>query len=998
MTEQASDVPAPVTPRWKTRGFWQRLGIRLLAAWAVLSLLLWLGGPPLLKRILPWAVDRKLHLQAEVQDIHINPLRGELRVDGLRIRDGEQLLVGAGRIQANLSLASLWRGSISLDDAQLIQPEVNALIDADGQLNLMKLVPPKDPNEPDSKTRWAIDHFLLDQGKVHFRDEHLQPVVDVRFDASRVDVRDLRSYDSEPGQLAFRTQLDDDTLLTWHGKLELDKLRSQGEITLQGLPLPRIEAMLPMPMPVQATSGRLGLRLPYDVAVTAGKPVLTIKQGSVTLDDLVTRIRNDKQAPLRLPHVGINGIDVAWPAQTVQVARIEARGGEVRLQRDSRGHLTLVDALQTPAGKAGKAARTHGQAEATPTSASAAAERKPTAPWQISLGQFALNDWSVLWQDATTRPAVKLALTPLNLTLDKITWPATAPVPLMLETGFDKGHLRITGDLDLKQPAADLQIDSESLPLPLLQPYIAQQLAIRLNKGTAGSHLQLHWDTGSRGLTVQGDAGLRDLNVLATADNSRLLGAQSLQARGLDLQLKRNQMRLANVQVDGLYSQVLINANKQLNLAQLVLPAGGKPAAATTPDATSPDAASPAKPATPPAPAKAPGMALSIGKVSVRRSAMLFADQSMTPGFATGIEQLSGQVTGLDSRDVSSARVDLKGVVAPAGQVSINGRMNPLASNLSLDMALQFHELELSALTPYAARFAGYRIDRGKLDIDLRYQIEKRALQAQNKVVLRQLRLGDKVDSPEAIGIPLKLAVAILRDVDDNIDIDLPISGSLDNPEFSIGPIIWKAFLNLLTRAATAPFSMLGSLIGGGDDLSNVPFAVGSSELTPAARDNLGKLAKALTSRPALQLEVRGLSDPQADRKALQVQKAEAELARRQQGRKDSRIEGLERYLRDVDSRSAVSRLRELSQVPDPKGKMVLNEAGYEARLLDALASRQPVADAELGNLARQRGQAIASALMTDFSVPSARIFLLDSGQGGAHDGQISVPLQLGAR
>ena len=226
----------------------------------------------------------------------------------------------------------------------------------------------------------------------------------------------------------------------------------------------------------------------------------------------------------------------------------------------------------------------------------------------------------------------------------------------------------------------------------------------------------------------------------------------------------------------------------------------------------------------------------------------------------------------------------LKGVVSPSGEVSIRGQMNPLASDLSLDMALQFRQLELSSLTPYAARFAGYRIDRGKLDLDLNYQIQKRQLKAENKVVLRQLRLGEKVDSPESIGLPLKLAVAILRDVDDNIDIDLPLSGSLDNPEFSIGPIIWQAFVNLLQRAITAPFSVLGNLIGGdGGSLGEVPFAVGSSELSPAARDNLGKLEKVLSARPALQLEVRGLSDTKADRAALQRQKVEAAVAQRLQ-------------------------------------------------------------------------------------------------------------------
>lgn len=968
MAEQAT-ATTPNAPR-QQRPRWQVWSIRLLAGWLVLCLLLWLGGPPLLKRVLPWAVAQKLPVQLSVGDIRINPLQGELALQQLRIQDGSETLVAAEQIRVNLSLASLWRGSISLDEVMLIGPEVNAVINPAGELNLLKLVPPSDPNEPPSNLRWAIDHFLLDQGKLHFRDEHLKPIVDVRLASSRIEVRDLRSYASEEdGSIAFSTRLDDDTELTWDGSIDLNNLRSQGKLSLANLPLTRVQAMLPEPLPLTVSHGLLALQLPYQAEVVNGQASAKITDAALQLRDLSVRLPRQPQQPLfDLPTFEISQIDVAWPAQTVHIGKVNASGAALQMQRDSRGHLPLLQALTQP----GK--RSHAKTR----DAAAADTTAPAKPWQLTLDQLALTDWTVHWRDASTQPAMKATLAQINISTGPLLWPAPKPLPLQVSAQLQQGRIAIDGEVDIEQPAISLKLNSSALPLTLAQPYIAQQLAIELKQGTAGSDLQLKWDP-KAGVRLSGNAGIQQLNILNRNDHVRLLAAQRLQVNGLDLQLARKQLRINNIDTDGLFGQVMISPDRQLNLAQLAI----EPKAGT------------AAPAAPASKAAKP-MSVRIDTVKVRRSAMLFGDQSMTPGFATGIEKLEGRITGLDSRDVSSAKVDIKGIVSPSGEVSIRGQMNPLASDLSLDMALQFRQLELSSLTPYAARFAGYRIDRGKLDLDLNYQIQKRQLKAENKVVLRQLRLGEKVDSPESIGLPLKLAVAILRDVDDNIDIDLPLSGSLDNPEFSIGPIIWQAFVNLLQRAITAPFSVLGNLLGGDSgSLGEVPFAVGSSALSDAARENLGKLEKVLSARPALQLEVRGLSDAKADSAALQRQKVEAAVALRLQGRKDTRIEALEYLLRQAQSRSAVNALRELSQVPAPNGKMELNEAGFEARLIDALAGLQPVTDNALNALAQQRGQAIVAALLESKAVPAERVFLLDQGQGTATDGSLVVPLKL---
>lgn len=973
MTEQAIATQlkgaTPNTPQLH-RPRWQIWSFRLFVGWLTLCLLLWLGGPPLLKRGLPWAVAQKLPVQLSVGDIRINPLKGELALQQLRIQDGRETLVAAEQIRVNLSLASLWRGSISLDDVALIGPEVNAIINPAGELNLLKLVPASDPNEPPSNLRWAIDHFLLDKGKLHFRDEHLKPIVDVRLASSRIEVRDLRSYASEEdGSIAFSTRLDDDTELTWDGRIDLKNLSSQGKFSLANLPLTRVQAMLPEPLPLTVSSGRLALQLPYQAQVVNGQASAKISQAALQLRDFSLRLPRQLKQPLfDLPNLDISQIDVAWPAQRVHIGKINASGAALQMQRDSRGNLPLLQALTQP-GKRSHA-KTSDAADADTTA--------PGKPWQLTLDQLALTDWAIHWRDASTQPAMKATLDQINISTGPLLWPAPKPLPLQVSAQLQQGRIAIDGEVDIEQPAISLQLNSSALPLTLAQPYIAQQLAIELKQGTAGSDLQLKWEP-KAGVRVTGNAGIQQLNILNRNDHARLLAAQRLQVNGLDLQLDRNQVRINNIDTDGLFGQVLISPDRQLNLAQLAIaPKAGKAAPAAPASKT-------AKP-----------MSVRIDTVKVRRSAMLFGDQSMTPGFATGIEKLEGRITGLDSRDVSSAKVDIKGIVSPSGEVSIRGQMNPLASDLSLDMALQFRQLELSSLTPYAARFAGYRIDRGKLDLDLNYQIQKRQLKAENKVVLRQLRLGEKVDSPESIGLPLKLAVAILRDVDDNIDIDLPLSGSLDNPEFSIGPIIWQAFVNLLQRAITAPFSVLGNLLGGdGGSLGEVPFAVGSSALSDAARENLGKLEKVLSARPALQLEVRGLSDAKADRAALQRQKVEAAVALRLQGRKDTRIEALEYLLRQAQSRSAVNALRELSQVPAPNGKMELNEAGFEARLIDALAGLQPVSDNALNALAQQRGQAIVAALLESKAVPAERVFLLDQGQGDAKEGMLVVPLKL---
>ena len=954
------NTPDTVLPRWRQPAIWRRWGLRLGVAWGLWALFAWQGLPRLLPDLVTRIVADKLHLQARVDAIAINPLAGSVTVDGLGIRDGEELLIGAERIHADLSLASLWRGSVSLDQVDLVKPVVNARIDAEGRLNLMKLVPPKDPEDKPSNLRWAIDHFHLSQGRVSFRDEHRQPVLATELEGSELTLHDLRSYGDRAGGFRFATRLDDHAELTWEGSADLVDLASSGTMTLKQLRLPDWLARLPLKLPVQVTSGDLALTVPYRARVVDNQPSVSLAGAKVQLNNLRVQVAGQTEPLLNLPALEVSGIDLTWPRQTLSIDRVTTRGTHIELLRQADGQLTLLRALarqtQTPPAKSGETA--------------------PGKPWQVQLNALDLALARIGLKDASVQPAARLALTDLSLASQGIRYPLEAPIALQLKSRLGQGQLSVEGQVDPVATALDLAVKADALPLPLLQPWISQQLLVQLKSGTASADLQLKGTPG-KDLQVRGDLGLQQLEIRHAENGTRLLGLGRLVVRELVADPARHRLGITGIRLDKPFGQVLINADRQLNLASLQRPA-----------TTSTPARAEAK-----AEAKGPAWQVQVGRTDIRDGALLFSDLSMKPGFATGIEHLDGSIGGLDSRPGSSASVKLAGRVAPAGDVLINGRVNPLAKALDLDLALTFRQLELSSLTPYAARFAGYRIDKGKLDIDLAYRIQDRALTSQNHVVLRQLRLGDKVDSPEAIGIPLKLAVAILRDVDDNIDITLPITGSLDNPEFSIGPILWQTFLNLLTRAVVSPFSALASLAGGDEQsLSGVRFAAGKAALDDGASANLGKLAGAMKSRPALELEIRGVSDAGADRLALQQDKVEAQLALR----KLPRLEGLERLLRDQVGRSEVSRLRDLSEVPDPSGRLVLNPAGYEARLMAALAARQSVSDVELRSLAQQRADTIVRQL-TAAGIGSERLFVLDAGTASASDGIVTLPLNLTA-
>ena len=262
-------------------------------------------------------------------------------------------------------------------------------------------------------------------------------------------------------------------------------------------------------------------------------------------------------------------------------------------------------------------------------------------------------------------------------------------------------------------------------------------------------------------------------------------------------------------------------------------------------------------------------MAIAIDAIDIKDGSANYADLWIQPHFAIGIQMLNGYVRGLSSNPRAKAKVNLEGRVDRYAPITISGETNPLIATAYTDIKMSFKGVELSSVTPYSGRFAGYKIEKGKLSADINYKIDNRKLSANHKFVINQLELGEKVDSPDAVKLPLKIAIALLKDRNGVIDLDLPVTGSLDDPQFKLGPIIWKAVLNLLTKIATAPFALLGHLFGGGEQMNYIDFPPGSAVLAPSEHDKLVALVKALKDKEKLELDVPITYAPDLDTPAL---------------------------------------------------------------------------------------------------------------------------------
>jgi hypothetical protein len=946
------------------------------------------GVPRLVRSNLVGFASEQYHRTATVGDIGFNPftLKLELRDFSLPDADGAPLLAFK-RLLLDFDVSSVWRVGASFAAVELDDPFARVMLRPDGSLNLAdlaNLAHPSPPSDSDEPPRVFIDRLSVARGRIAFEDRARATAFATELRPINFELRDFSTGGESGNAYSLRGASVDGETFGWSGSFQLRPLTSSGKFEVASLQARTVWSYLRDALACEFTQGMINLdgEYFYNAGENGG---LRLAVHHVNLTDLGLRPPAGDHEYVEVASLAVEETQVNLRTRRVDVARIKLDGGAVHVARDAQGHINLLEL----AGKAGPSS------SAEPEDAPVPPATSPTPAWVLTAPDIGVVNLRVEINDALVKPAASFALTPVNL---KLTGLSTAPdAPLKFEMtarGEGAGDIKISGATTMNADAYQARVELNEFNLASLQPYLSTYTQVTLNSAWLSTAMDLE-GAADGAFKAKGDVVVNKLAAIDNTLKQDLLKWDRVTASGIDYGSSTGStpahLQVARIEARAPYARLVIAPDQTLNITQLFTPAAGgaPPVVQTVRDAS--DARH--------APAGNPGaMRIAIGQVKVQSGSANFADYWIKPNYAVSLQELSGGISGLSSDPRSRAKVDLNGRVDRYAPAHISGEMNLLSAALFTDMHVKFDGVEMTSVTPYSGHFAGYQIEKGKLSIDVTYLVENRQLAAKQKFVIDQLQLGERVESPDAVKLPLKLAVALLKDRNGVIDIDLPLTGSLDDPQFRVGPLIWKAFVGLLGKIATSPFTLLARLGGSSDEINQVDFAAGSAALDAAGQERMTALSKALTERPLLELEVPTVYAPEADGRALAQVRLDARLSAA--GAKadmtgSERFDLLRRqYEKESGKQPLPAAALTVLELRKKRGEVVPYEAGNE-QLETTLRDGQPATEAELGDLARARTRVIRDALLGAGQVDAGRVYVLGIKPVAAAEGKVRVELAL---
>jgi hypothetical protein len=817
----------------------RKIGLALVSLIVVGLLFLWQALPRIIQTQAEQFIAVKTGHKLVMERPAFNPFQLALQLRKLQLTepDGKPLLA-FDDLLVDISVASITQRALVFDAIRLDGLAATLVELPGGALNWTPFLDALESKEAEDKKglpRLDIRSFVLAGGRVDFADRRTDNGFATRIEPLDLTLTDLSTLSDDEGKFKIAARTSFGARVDLVGQIDLNPMQLVGTFSLADLPLaelaPYLKQVLPMPI-----DGVAGLTARYQVGNSGDKI-------AVSVDQIEAKF---------------SGLAAAYDMGDLSVAAV--------------GNVAIMD----------------GRVELTES----AATSTNTLPWRYRVGRLELAGWQVELLDRSVSPVAELVLENLAMQVEGISDDLHAPLPLSLS--FDVrsgGHFAGAGRVVPDTVSAEVNFKLTDLALKPAQPYLAARTTLTLADGKLTTQGRMIYS--DKGPNVKGEFAVSNLRLTEPGSDKPLLAWKTFGSR--DVTLTQKEVNLGELRLNGLDTRLLIDKDKNINFKKVMKPSGEKkapaPAAGAVPPAPT-SGASAGRPSPPPAPTSdvpagrpspspAPAFIVSIDRLRFTQGALDFADHSLLLPFGTRIHNLRGSIAGLSNRPGAVGRIELDGAVDDFGMARAVGQVDLGNPTDALDLRVQFKNVEMTRLTPYTATFAGRKIDSGKLSLDLHYQIKQRQLQGDNQVIMDKLTLGERVESPTAKDLPLDLALALLRDADGRIDLGLPVSGSLDDPEFSYGALVWKTITNVLTKIATAPFRALGALFGGGGEkIDSIAFEAGAQQLTPPEREKVVRLAEALAKRPGLVLAVGG-SHADADRVALQdVQLRRTVLAR----------------------------------------------------------------------------------------------------------------------
>jgi hypothetical protein len=823
--------------------------------------------PPILKSYLLETLSKTLNRQVSLSEISLNPYTLTLTLRGFEIKEpqGEKTFVSFDECVVNLDIRSVYRRAPVIEEFIIRKPYLHVVRNDDKTYNftdLLALIKEEPKEEKKEPLRFSVNNIVIENGSIDFIDSPFDTTHTVRDMHIAIPfISNIPEYIDIYVQPRFAAVVNGDPYSV-EGKTKIfkDSHETIFNIIIEDFDIPFYLAYVPHELNISVPSGKLDVQSTVTFSMLPDQhPAISIA-GNVAMRDFV--LQDKKKNSI----AGLKRLDVVMLAMEpllskFHFAKIAIDSPEVNVRRDKSGTINLLTLAPT------------NKEEPKPAKTEAKAEEKPLPI--LILDDFELKGGKITYRDDVPQEPINSLIQDLTIRGEQISTVKDSQGKLSVSMDLNKGwgSVAVNGPVGLNPLFANLDVDLKKVRIRPFQEYFTEFFRVNFTNG----------DISAKGTVSASKAPEKDLSVkydgtfllanVATVDKVNgddFMKFKSLFLNSLSAGYNPLFVRIKDIALADFYLKIIVNDDATLNLQNVA-----KPEAAEQEQAAEPK----------PAPLKKEEVAqpeekqeflgdilaknLEINRISLQNGTIVFDDRHIKPNYSSTLTELTGRITGVTSITTKTADVDIRGKIGRHIPMEITGKVHPFKNNLFVDLKASLRDFNLSPLTPYSGKYAGYKIEKGSLSFDLKYLINGTKLDADNKVVIDQLTLGDRVDSPDATKLPVGLAIVLLRDSEGKINLDIPLTGHIDDPEFSVWRIVLQVILNILTKVATAPFALLGSLFGGGEELSYIEFDAGSSTLLEPGEKKIETLVKALKAKPALKLDIVGGVDMERDREGL---------------------------------------------------------------------------------------------------------------------------------
>ncbi len=854
-----------------------------------------------------------------------------------------------------------------------------------GELDLQKLFPPSPPkDEPTAQSQrkgkeerpWVVtlNKLSVDQYSVGMADQSPSQFTTITGEKITIRGENISTAKNSQGKLSLSLLLDQKTTLSTRNTIGIDPLRIDGSIEVKSIALNQYAPYYQDRVLFNIEEGSLDLSTSYQYSKTDKDTSTKLSGLSLAVKSMRLKKKEEPEEFLSIPILTVQNTGVDLNQKTVTVGEVLTQKGSLLLQRFKGGKLNLQSLFPEPAKKEEK----QGKTEELPVQGTAGQTEKP---WLIKVGKVGLDQYRVGVKDLTPEEPVTMEAEAIRLQAENLSTAKNSTGQASLSLVLNKnGNISLSGPVGIDPLFGDMKVILKNLDLLPYQPYFTDQVRIILTDGRLSTtgNLRLKGEPGKDiQIVYKGDSSLDNLASIDKVNSEDFLKWKSLALTHMDVGMNPFYVNIDGIALTDFYSRVIINPNGIVNLQEIMVEKKGEAGKGTEEKGPSKLEGNKAAPTEKESPRN-----IKIEKVTFQGGTINYSDHFIKPNVTVNMADVGGRISGLSSEEATTADVELRGKFGEQSTpVEIIGKINPLKKNLYVDLKVSFKDIELSPMSPYSGKYAGYGIEKGKLLLDLKYHIENRKLNAQNRIFLDQFTFGEKVDSPSATKLPVKLAVALLKNRKGEIDLNIPVSGSLDDPKFSIFSIILRVIVNLLAKAATSPFALLGAVFGGGEQLHYMEFDYGSAEVKGESAAKLNTLTKALHDRTSIKLDIEGYVDPEKDKEALKQiffqRKLKAQKLKENLKKRQPAVPVDEIKIEPQEYQKYLKLAYKEEKFPKPKNILGMAKDIPGPEMEKLMFTYIDVKEEDLRLLASQRAMKVKESILKSGEVEPERVFVL---------------------